>query len=155
MAPGEPDSLAARPLAAERAATRARLVALVTAAAGLAAAASAAPAPSAASAPPRVAPARVQVTATDYDFALSRVKIPAGRAIVQLANVGEHAHDLRLRRIGGTEIYGVPATAPGEVRSLSLTLVPGRYDLWCSIDDHRRRGMEATLTVFPLPKKVR
>jgi uncharacterized cupredoxin-like copper-binding protein len=56
-------------------------------------------------------------------------------------------HDLRLRRIGGTRIYRVPETRPGERRELAVRLAPGRYRLWCSVADHRARGMWATLRV--------
>ena len=87
------------------------------------------------------------MAADEFSFALSRVKLVAGPAIVELANYGEDPHDLRLQRAGGTRVYGLPTTAPGDVRDLSVTLRPGRYTLWCSIADHRRRGMVATLVV--------
>ena len=49
-------------------------------------------------------PARVQVVAREYSFALSRPSMKAGTAIVELANFGEDPHDLRLQRIGGTKV---------------------------------------------------
>jgi len=93
------------------------------------------------------APARVQVSATEFAFALSRTKIKAGPAIVQLANFGEDEHDLRMRRAGGTRTYAIRGVLPGEATNLRATLRPGRFTLWCSIADHRKRGMEATLRV--------
>jgi hypothetical protein len=98
----------------------------------------------AAVAPP---PARVQVVAREFSFALSRTHIAAGRAIIELANFGEDAHDLRLQRVGGTKIYGWPVAQPGDVEDRALTLVPGRYRLWCSVANHRALGMTATLIV--------
>jgi hypothetical protein len=92
-------------------------------------------------------PARVQVVAREYSFALSRPSMKAGTAIVELANFGEDPHDLRLQRIGGTKVYGVPVTQPGGIVDLRLKLIPGRYRLWCSLADHRARGMVATLVV--------
>lgn len=92
-------------------------------------------------------PARVQVSAQEFSFGLSRPAIKAGPALVELANFGEDTHDLRLRRIGGTRTYAIPEVQAGGSRVLSARLLPGRFVLWCSIADHRARGMRATLVV--------
>ena len=93
-------------------------------------------------------PARMQVTASEFDFVLSRVKLRQSRLIVQLVNLGEDPHDLALRRIAtGARTYRTPEVSPGDDRSISFRLYAGRYDLWCTIADHRARGMRATLTV--------
>ena len=97
-----------------------------------------------AAAPP---PARVQVVAQEFRFELSRVRIRAGEAIVELRNAGQDAHDLRMRRVGGTRVYRWPVTQAGGVVDETVRLVPGRYVLWCSIADHRALGMTATLVV--------
>ena len=110
--------------------------------AGLAAAAGAVQ-PAAAIAPP----ARMQVATTEFNFGLSRHTIKAGRALIELANYGEDPHDLRLRRVGGTKIWGTRVVAPEDTAILSAKLPSGVYKLWCSIADHRARGMSATLRV--------
>ena len=92
-------------------------------------------------------PARVQVVAREFSFALSRPSIRAGRVTIELANFGEDVHDLRLRRRGGTRTYGTATVDPGQQGELTTRLVPGRYVLWCSIANHRSRGMRAVLTV--------
>jgi uncharacterized cupredoxin-like copper-binding protein len=93
-------------------------------------------------------PSRMQVTASEFDFVLSRVKLPQSRLIVQLVNLGEDPHDLALRRIAtGARTYRTPEVSPGDDRSISFRLYPGRYDLWCTIADHRAQGMRAILTV--------
>jgi plastocyanin len=93
------------------------------------------------------APARVQVSAQEFSFALSRPSIKAGPAIVELANFGEDPHDLRMRRIGSTRVYATPVVQPGEQYDVVAKLLPGKYRLWCSIADHRARGMQAILIV--------
>jgi hypothetical protein len=98
-------------------------------------------------APAAAAPARLGVTATEFRFSLSRTTLRRGPAVIELANFGQDVHDLRLRRIGGTRTYGLPETKPGERGTLSVRLQPGRYRLWCSIADHRARGMWATFRV--------
>jgi hypothetical protein len=92
-------------------------------------------------------PARVQVVAQEFRYALSRRTIKAGAAIVELRNMGEDAHDLRLRRVGGTRVYVWPLAQPGDVVDRELRLAPGRYVLWCGVADHRGLGMTATLVV--------
>ena len=93
-------------------------------------------------------PSRMQVTASEFDFVLSRAKLRQSRLIVQLVNLGEDPHDLALRRTAtGARTYLTPEVSPGEDRSISFRLYPGRYELWCTIADHRARGMRATLTV--------
>jgi len=102
--------------------------------------------PATAAAPP---PARVQVAADEFSLSLSRPAIKSGFAIVQLANFGEDPHDLRLRRAGGTRTYSLEIVRPGAVTNLETKLLPGKFTLWCSLGDHRRRGMQTVLVVRP------
>jgi hypothetical protein len=96
------------------------------------------------------APARVQVGADEFSFALSRPSIRTGPAIVQLVNYGEDEHDLALRRQArGARTFRVRRVLPGAVRDLEVRLAPGRYALWCTLAGHRARGMRATLVVRP------
>jgi hypothetical protein len=94
-----------------------------------------------------LSPARVQVGADEFRYSLSRQSVKAGATIVQLVNYGEDEHDLRLRRRGGTRIYRVGTVRPGGLAELEARLLPGRFTLWCSLADHRARGMSATLLV--------
>jgi plastocyanin len=99
-----------------------------------------------AAAPPSP-PARVQVVAREFSFVLSRQVVRAGAAIIELRNAGEDAHDLRLRRVGGTHVWAWPVTAAGGVVDEQVTLKPGRYLLYCSVANHRALGMSAVLVV--------
>jgi hypothetical protein len=93
------------------------------------------------------APARVQVSAKEFFYSLSRHRVVAGPAIVELVNFGEDPHDLRLERIGGGRLWKTPLVYPGAYYDLEAKLVPGRYRLWCSVANHRQLGMQAVLTV--------
>lgn len=92
-------------------------------------------------------PARVQVVAQEFSLAPSRSRILVGRAIIELANFGEDAHDLRLKRDGGTHVWGWPVVQPGGVADRTVTLPAGRYSLWCSLGNHRALGMVARIVV--------
>ena len=102
------------------------------------------------------APGRMQVTAVEYRLMLSRPQLRSGRwSIIELVNLGQDEHDLRMRRIGGTRTYSIRTTLPGQRRYLAAKLRVGRYTLWCSIADHRARGMRAQLRVLPPPQPPR
>jgi hypothetical protein len=92
-------------------------------------------------------PARVQVVAQEFRFSLSRTVIEHGLAIIELRNLGEDAHDLRLRRVGGTHVYVWPVAQPGQTIDKELRLLPGTYRLSCGVANHARLGMVATLHV--------
>ncbi len=92
-------------------------------------------------------PQRVQVTALEFEYRLSRLSVKQGPALIELVNYGEDEHDLLVRRVGGTKTWRVAKLLPGSRATLSLRLRPGRYRLWCAVADHRSRGMRATLRV--------
>lgn len=93
------------------------------------------------------APARLLVTAQEWSLSLSRRRIDAGDAIVQLHNLGEDAHDVKLRRVGGRGRTRVPETASGSIGEVRANLRAGGWRLWCTLPGHRQLGMEAELRV--------
>jgi plastocyanin len=93
------------------------------------------------------APSRVLVEATEFRFTLSRTTVKPGPAIVQLAIRGEDPHDLAVRRIGAASVSRVPETLPGAVAEWRGTLKKGRYELYCTIEGHKKLGMRTVLTV--------
>jgi hypothetical protein len=94
-----------------------------------------------------LAPARAQASATEFRLTLSRTTIRRGPAIIELVNYGEDDHDLALRRVGGTRTYRIALVHPGKTGELDTRLRAGRYAVWCTIGDHRDRGMRTTLRV--------
>jgi hypothetical protein len=96
------------------------------------------------------APARLQISADEFSLALSRPSIRSGKAIVELVNYGEDDHDLALRRIAtAARTYRIGIVHPGDTGELQRVLRAGRYRVWCTLADHRARGMSATLRVRP------
>ncbi len=85
------------------------------------------------------------MTAREWSLVLSRNVLPAGRAIVQLQNFGEDAHNLRLESADGS--IDVPLTQPGEVQQADGTLPAGDYKVYCTLAGHDAAGMHASLTV--------
>ena len=62
-------------------------------------------------------PERLLVTAREYGLSLSKTKLRAGDAIVELYDYGEDPHDLRIQRAGGATIHSVPRGASGRDRA--------------------------------------
>ena len=95
------------------------------------------------------APSRVLVEASEFRFTLSRTSVKPGPAIVQLAIRGEDPHDLKLRPLGKVraQIASVPETLPGGVAEWRGKLTKGRWELYCSVEGHKRLGMRSVLTV--------
>jgi hypothetical protein len=97
---------------------------------------------------PPPSPARVQIVAQEFRFSLSRPAIKAGRAILELRNMGQDTHDLVLRRADGARIVvRWPETQPGGVVDREVTLKPGLYRFTCTVANHRALGMQALLRV--------
>src|SRR5207253_10586510 len=68
-------------------------------------------------------PARVQVVAREFSLALSRRTVKVGTAIIELANFGEDAHDLRMQRVGGARVYAWPIAQSGGVEDKTVRLL--------------------------------
>ena len=92
-------------------------------------------------------PFRLQVTAKEFYFTLSSRTAPAGAAVIEFVNYGEDPHDMRIQRVGGGRLYKTPIVQSGQYVDLPVRLAPGHYQLWCSIANHRKLGMQATLVV--------
>jgi hypothetical protein len=93
-------------------------------------------------------PARLGVTAREWSLVLSRGSLAAGPAIVELQNLGEDAHNLRVERLDGSGgPLNVPLAEAGEVKSGSASLAAGRYKVYCALPGHDAAGMHATLDV--------
>lgn len=104
-------------------------------------------APASAAKRPAPKPARLLVVATEFEFRLSRLRVPAGPVRIEVVDFGQDPHDLELRRIGGGATVRLPVVRPGGRAARTVRLRPGRYLLWCSVGDHRERGMYAPLRV--------
>ena len=90
----------------------------------------------------------VQVTEKEFTLTLSRQSVRAGSVSVEVVNFGMDNHDLVIK---GTKVGSKPIRFkqldPRGRAERTLRLTPGRYALWCSLSDHRARGMRATLVV--------
>lgn len=103
--------------------------------------------PLAATPPPPPPPARVLVFGDEFRFNLSRLRVPAGRLILQLKNIGEDDHDFRIIGPRGGVRGTTGVVAPDGLGQIRTRLGRGRYAYLCTVADHAARGMKGTFTV--------
>jgi hypothetical protein len=98
-------------------------------------------------APPRPTVA-LSAHESEFRIRLSRESVPAGRVVIELANVGQDPHDLNLVRSDGPGTgYTFGQARPGTHAAKTVTLAAGTWRLWCSLPGHEAKGMRATLRV--------
>jgi hypothetical protein len=139
-----------RKMPGQRATVRAVVPMVAASLDGLAPAPGGAPAPDAPSSPAPNLPApaaRLGVTAREWSLVLSRSTLPAGRVIVQLQNIGEDAHNLRIESAAAA--LDVPLAEAGELQQGDGALPAGDYKVYCALPGHEAQGMRARLTVTP------
>jgi hypothetical protein len=89
----------------------------------------------------------LQVTEIEYRLLLSRGVVHAGPLDLEALDRGMDPHDLHLRPLGSEKQTAVPELTPGQRWDGVVDLKPGTYYLWCSLPEHARLGMHATLRV--------
>jgi uncharacterized cupredoxin-like copper-binding protein len=93
-------------------------------------------------APPRTttqaqaAPQTVQVTESEFRIVLAGYKARAGKFTFVVKNAGQLPHDFAIKGGPKTELI-----QPGKSATLTTTLKPGRYHLYCSVPGHEQAGM--------------
>jgi hypothetical protein len=93
------------------------------------------------------ASSHLQVIEVEYRLLLSRGVLRAGPVDLEALDRGMDPHDLRLQAYGSANQFGAPQLTPGQRWDGTVNLKPGVYRLWCSLPEHARLGMHATLRV--------
>jgi uncharacterized cupredoxin-like copper-binding protein len=84
----------------------------------------------------------VKVTETEFKIALPSTELKAGKVTFDVKNDGKIQHDLAI--VGGQKSELI---APGGSAKLTVTLKPGKYELYCSVPGHKAAGMDLKITV--------
>jgi hypothetical protein len=93
-------------------------------------------------------PTFVSVAAKEFSLTLSRPLVGAGDVRVELRNVGEDPHNLVVSPEGThTPLSSFSTLDPGLYERRTVSLAPGRYQLWCSLESHEVLGMSVKLRV--------
>jgi plastocyanin len=78
-------------------------------------------------------------------FLASSASASAGHVTIKMANKSSVPHDIGVKG-GGVNQVG-PVVSNGGTSTVSITLKPGTYTFFCSVDGHEAAGMKGTLTV--------
>jgi hypothetical protein len=93
-------------------------------------------------------PSFVSAAAREFSLTLSRPLVGAGNVRIELRNNGEDTHNLVVSPDGThTPLASFSTLDPGLYERRTVTLAPGRYQLWCSLESHEALGMSVTLRV--------
>ena len=116
--------------------------------------ASAAPASAAASAAPSAAASTAPSNATavivkDFKIEPADIKVQGKAVSLAVTNQGPTIHNVTIRDASGTVIVATRDLKPGESETISATLAPGNYVLFCSLPGHESLGTKGTLEVSP------
>ena len=99
-------------------------------------------------APDPVLASFVSVGAKEFSLTLSRPLVGKGTVRVELRNTGEDPHNLVVSPEGThTPLATFSELGPGLYERRTVSLAPGRYRLWCSLEFHEGLGMSVPLRV--------
>lgn len=88
----------------------------------------------------------VSVVEKEFSISLTPATLAAGTYSFTVHNEGSFAHNLNIQGPGVSQ-QASATVSPGQSAVLTVTLQKGSYELWCSVDSHKDRGMDLTLSV--------
>jgi uncharacterized cupredoxin-like copper-binding protein len=88
----------------------------------------------------------VQVTEKDFSISLAQKSLTPGTYTFQVNNTGAASHNLTVDGPGVSD-KATSTIDPGSSGQLTVSLQQGSYELYCSIDGHKDRGMDLTVQV--------
>jgi uncharacterized cupredoxin-like copper-binding protein len=91
---------------------------------------------------PKPKPQTVAVTEKEFKIELSPAALHSGPVTFQIKNAGAIPHDLAI--VGGPKSKLISG---GGSATLTATLKAGPIELYCSVDSHKKLGMDLKLTV--------
>ena len=88
----------------------------------------------------------VSVVEKEFSISLTPAPVHAGTYTFTIRNAGTFPHNLNIQG-PGVDQQSSATVSPGQSAALTVTLQTGSYQLWCSVDSHKERGMDVTLKV--------
>jgi plastocyanin len=88
----------------------------------------------------------LSATEADFSIALSSSTVTAGTYEITVVNEGSATHSLTIEGPGGVDQTS-DTLQGGRSTTMTVTLQPGEYEVYCPIGNHRSMGMDTTLTV--------
>jgi plastocyanin len=90
----------------------------------------------------------LEVSETEYKLDPPNPTIEeSGKVRFKVVNDGEIAHQLTIESEDGEFLRTSDEVGVGEDLDLTVDLAPGEYDYYCPVSNHKKLGMDGTLTV--------
>lgn len=93
------------------------------------------------------APGTVDVSEKEYSISVASSTVAPGKVTFVVKNEGQAEHNLVVTDPQGNPAGGTATIPAGGTAKLTVTLKAGKYDLFCSIDGHRKLGMSTSISV--------
>jgi plastocyanin len=87
----------------------------------------------------------VEVRLTEFTIEMPTT-VPPGQVTFSVTNAGTVEHNFGIAGEGIEKKFDTNLK-PGETRSLQVDLPVGAYTVYCTVDDHKERGMQLELRV--------
>lgn len=96
-------------------------------------------------------PAQADLTINLADFMIdpSDVEAEGPTVTIEVTSDGPTPHNLSVRDAAGTVLMATEDLSAGDTETISATLEPGTYSIFCSLAGHESLGMSGTLVVAP------
>jgi uncharacterized cupredoxin-like copper-binding protein len=90
----------------------------------------------------------VTVGESEFKLTPTDASTKAGKVTITIKNTGQTTHALALEKAGpgGKDVISDPV-APGQTKTLTVTLKAGKVEWYCPIANHKSLGMVGHLTV--------
>ena len=89
------------------------------------------------------------VIVKDFKIEPADIKVQGKTVSLAVTNQGPTIHNVTIRDASGTVIVATKDLKTGESETISATLAPGSYILFCSLPGHESLGTKGTLEVSP------
>ncbi|MGH3669439.1 MAG: cupredoxin domain-containing protein [Pseudonocardiaceae bacterium] len=90
---------------------------------------------------------QVSVQMTDFHLALSQQSLPPGTYTFVAVNAGQAPHAIEIDGPGVSDQRTPGDVQSGQSASMTVTLQPGSYEMYCPVDGHKAKGMDMHFTV--------
>ncbi len=94
---------------------------------------------------PESAKRTVKVSESEWKIELPETTFAPGTYTFEVENAGKVTHNLTVNGPGGKK--ATPDLTSGSSGSVTVALVRGTYDFFCSVPGHKQLGMDAKVTV--------
>ena len=96
-------------------------------------------------------PAEADLTIKLADFMIdpSDVEAEGPTVTIEVTSDGPTPHNLTVRDADGTVLMATEDLSAGDTETISASLDPGTYVIFCSLAGHESLGMSGTLVVSP------